>query len=190
MDAIGLTDVGSQGKVNEDHFVIATLQKAAELRQTSLADRGSSTVLRGPEAMVFVVADGVGGRPGGAFASETAVTALSSTWGRRPGCFHNLDVDREHEFLDQLEAAVHEAHERVVGPTSGAQGQGPATTLTMATLVWPRATWSMWATAAPSTSTGPAPAAHPGSDHGRVHGGRGRVDRGAGRRRRRSAAPW
>ena len=46
-------------------------------------------------------------------------------------------MDREHEFLGQLEAAVHEAHERVVAQ-SGGKGQGPATTLTMATLVWPR----------------------------------------------------
>ena len=93
--------------------------------------------MRGPEALLFVVADGVGGRPGGAQASETAVTALVDYIGRAAGCFHQLDVDREHEFVAQLEAAVQDAHQRVVAQ-SGRPGQGPATTLTMATLVWPR----------------------------------------------------
>ena len=135
--ASGLSDVGLKHKVNEDHFVIAALQRSADVRQTSLPDPRVFDVLRGPEALVFLVADGVGGRPGGALASETAVTALMEYIGRAAGPIHQLDVDREHEFLGQLEAAVHEAHDRVVAQ-SGGKGQGPATTLTMATLVWPR----------------------------------------------------
>ena len=137
VDASGLSDVGLKRKVNEDHFVIAALQRSADVRQTSLPDPRVFDVLRGPEALVFLVADGVGGRPGGALASETAVTALMEYIGRAAGPIHQLDVDREHEFLGQLEAAVHEAHDRVVAQ-SGGKGQGPATTLTMATLVWPR----------------------------------------------------
>jgi protein phosphatase len=46
-------------------------------------------------------------------------------------------VDRENEFLEQLEAGVREAHRRIVAEHGGREG--PATTLTMATLVWPRA---------------------------------------------------
>lgn len=138
VDASGLTDVGLKRKLNEDHFVIASLQKSADVRQTSLADQRVFDVLRGPEALLFVVADGVGGRPGGAQASETAVTALVDYLARAAGCIHQLDVDREHEFLGQLEAAVQEAHQRVVAQSGGRAGQGSATTLTMATLVWPR----------------------------------------------------
>ena len=137
VDASGLTDVGLKRKLNEDHFVIAALRKSTDVRQSSLSDTRVFDMLRGPEALLFVVADGVGGRPGGAQASETAVTALVDYIGRAAGCFHQLDVDREHEFVAQLEAAVQEAHQRVVAQ-SGSPGQGPATTLTMATLVWPR----------------------------------------------------
>lgn len=137
VDASGLTDVGLKRKVNEDHFVIAALRKSTDVRQSSLSDTRVFDMLRGPEALLFVVADGVGGRPGGAQASETAVTALVDYIGRAAGCFHQLDVDREHEFVAQLEAAVQDAHQRVVAQ-SGRPGQGPATTLTMATLVWPR----------------------------------------------------
>jgi protein phosphatase len=129
--------VGRKRKVNEDHFVIVSLQKAAQVRQTSLANPRVFDRLSGPEALLFLVADGVGGRPGGALASETAVTAMVEYIGQAAGCFHNLDVDREHEFLEQLEHGVHRAHQRIVAEHGGREG--PATTLTMATLVWPRA---------------------------------------------------
>jgi protein phosphatase len=138
VDASGLTDIGRKRKANEDHFVIVSLQKTARVQQTSLADPRVFDRLSGPEALLFVVADGVGGRPGGALASETAVTALVEYIGQAAGCFHNLDVDRENEFLDQLESGVLEAHRRIVAE-HGDRREGPATTLTMATLVWPRA---------------------------------------------------
>lgn len=135
VDASGLTDVGRKRKANEDHFVIVSLQKTADVRQTSLADPKVFDRLRGPQATLFLVADGVGGRPGGALASETAVTAMVEYIAQAAGCFNNLDVDREHEFLDQLETGVREAHRRIVAEHGR---EGPATTLTMATLVWPR----------------------------------------------------
>ena len=138
VDAYGLTDVGRKRKANEDHFVIVSLQRAARVRQTSLADPAVFDRLGGPEAFLFVVADGVGGRPGGAVASQTAITALAEFIGQAAGCFHSLDVDQEHEFLEQLETAVRRAHQRLT-EEYGAGGYGPATTLTMATLAWPRA---------------------------------------------------
>jgi serine/threonine protein phosphatase PrpC len=137
VDAFGLTDAGKVRPLNEDHFAIAVLRKAIELRQCSIADERLTERYAAPEALVFVVADGVGGQPGGAFASQTAITTLVEYLGQAAGCYHNLDVTREHEFLAQLEASVQTAHQRIAG--SAGQSGGPATTLTMATLVWPRA---------------------------------------------------
>jgi serine/threonine protein phosphatase PrpC len=137
IDAFGLTDAGRVRRSNEDHFAIATLRKAIELMQCSIGDGSAFDRYRGPDAMVFVVADGVGGQPGGAFASETAIATLVEYLGQAAGCFHNLDVSREHEFLDQLERSVLTAHERLT--RGDAAPGGPATTLTLVTLVWPRA---------------------------------------------------
>jgi protein phosphatase len=137
VDAFGLTDPGKVRPANEDHFAIAVLRKAVELRQCSITASHVTERYSSPEAMVFVVADGVGGQPGGAFASETAITALVEYLSQAAGCYHNLDVTREHEFLAQLENSVHTAHLRLGGSEGGSHG--PATTLTMATLVWPRA---------------------------------------------------
>jgi serine/threonine protein phosphatase PrpC len=138
VDAFGLTDVGKVRTRNEDHFVIASVRKSMELHHTSIADQGPFERMRSAEARLFVVADGVGGRPGGELASGTAVQALLEYMAQIAGSFNNLDVDREQEFLDRLEDAVHQAHQRILREL-GAGGHGPATTLTMVMLVMPRA---------------------------------------------------
>lgn len=144
VDARGLTDIGKRRKANEDHFAILSLRKAADVRETSLPDPRVFDRLRGPEGWLFVVADGVGGQPGGALASEMAVTSLVEYLGQAAGCFNRIEPEREHEVLEQLEAAVHAAHERITAAGGDSRGgrspvPGPATTLTMALLVWPRA---------------------------------------------------
>ncbi len=145
VDAKGLTDVGKKRHSNEDHFVILTLRKVVEVRDSSLAGPQAFDRLRAPEGWVFVVADGVGGMAGGALASETAVTTLVEFLGQATGCFNRIEPDNEHELLEELEAAVHAAHRKIMekyggGARSGRNApSGPATTLTMALLVWPRA---------------------------------------------------
>lgn len=138
VDASGLTDVGRKRKANEDHFVIVSLRKAAEVRQTSVPDPRVFDRLQGQEALLFVVADGVGGRAGGALASETAVTSLVEYLADAAGCVQGLDTEHEHEFLERLEHGVRQTHQRIF-VEGGGRGQGMATTLTMAVLVWPRA---------------------------------------------------
>jgi protein phosphatase len=138
VDACGLTDVGRKRKVNEDHFVIVSLRRGAEVRQTSVPDPRVFDRLQGHEALLFLVADGVGGRAGGAMASETAVTSLVEYLADAAGCVQELDTDREHDFLERLESAVRDTHQRIFAE-GGGHGQGMATTLTMAVLVWPRA---------------------------------------------------
>lgn len=143
VDAKGLTDIGKKRKSNEDHFVIMTLRKAAEVRDSSLSDPHAFDGLRGPEGWLFVVADGVGGQAGGGLASEAAVTTLVEYLGRAAGCFNRIEPDREHELLEQLESGVQAAHRRITETYGGPRGRnappGPATTLTMALLLWPRA---------------------------------------------------
>ena len=100
VDAKGLTDIGKKRKGNEDHFVILTLRKQVEVRDSSLADPSVFERLHGPEGWLFVVADGVGGVAGGALASETAVTTLAEFLGQATGCFNRIEPDKEHELLE------------------------------------------------------------------------------------------
>jgi PPM family protein phosphatase len=138
VDSFGLTDVGRVRSNNEDHFVIATLSKSVALEHTSIESREAFDRMRGSSARLFIVADGVGGRPGGELASGTAVESLVQYISQTVGCFNSADVDKENEFLVQLEGAVQRAHERIQEEL-GAGGHGPSTTLTMATLIGSRA---------------------------------------------------
>ena len=138
VDSFGLTDIGTIRTVNEDQFVIASLRKSVRLRHTSLTDAGLVARLAGVESYLFVVADGVGGRPGGELASTSAVASLLEYVDQAVVAYHSLDIDQEHNFLANLEHSVQRAHERII-EEHGSPGKGPATTLTMVTLTWPRA---------------------------------------------------
>ncbi len=136
LDVFGLTDIGKKRAENEDHFAVALMRKSLELQHTNLESQESFDRFGQSTARLLMVADGVGGSFAGGLASSSAVEALTEYLGQTAGCYYKFDVDTEHEFLDQLEGAVQKAHERVQSHTP--KGRGPATTLTMVTLVWPR----------------------------------------------------
>jgi protein phosphatase len=137
VDASGLSHQGKVRSVNEDHFAIMTLQKAVQLRATNLNDTTLLERLHKPEVYILVVADGVGGATGGKIASGIAVKSVVEYLAEAVGCVRDFDAEQENAFLEQLSHAVERGHERLkeMFQTQG----GPATTLTMMTLVWPRA---------------------------------------------------
>ena len=137
VEAHGLSHAGKVRGANEDHFAIMTLQKSVQLRETNLQDMTLLDRLRKPEVHILIVADGVGGAVGGKIASGVTVRSIVEYLAEAVGCVQDFDVDREHLFLDHLSQAVERGHNRLkeMFQTQG----GPATTLTMVTLVWPRA---------------------------------------------------
>jgi len=137
VEAYGLTHTGKVRENNEDHFVIATLRKAVDLGQTSLENGLLTGRVRESAAQLFVVADGVGGHTGGELASGAAVQCLLEYVAQAAGCFHDLGVDQENEFLERLEAGIQRAHERIQREL-GTGGVAPSTTLTLAALVGQR----------------------------------------------------
>lgn len=137
IDIAGLSHTGKVRRSNEDHFAIMTMRKSVEIDATSLQDSSLLDRVRRPVAHIFVVADGVGGAAGGQIASGVAVRSVVEYLAEAIGCAQDFDVEREQTFLDHLSGAVERGHERLkeMFQTQG----GPATTLTMVTLVWPRA---------------------------------------------------
>lgn len=109
-----------------------------EVRQTSLDTADALAQSTRSDAHLLVVADGVGGQAGGRVASGTAVEALTEYIAQTTGVSYGLDVALEEELLGQLERAVRHSHARIKSHFPGS-GTGPATTLTMVTLTWPRA---------------------------------------------------
>ncbi len=138
IDTFGVTHLGKVRKTNEDQFFVASLQKTLDLLHTSLERVAAFDEVQRSKAYLFVVADGVGSTGGGQIASSMAVQALITYISRTMGCFYSYELDTEHEFIEQLEAAVEHAHERLISEFSSKGSGGPATTLTIATLIWPR----------------------------------------------------
>ncbi|AHG93693.1 protein phosphatase 2C domain protein (plasmid) [Gemmatirosa kalamazoonensis] len=137
VESYGLSHVGAVRPGNEDHFIIASLQRSLEVRQTNLEDRGLLEPLCGPKAYLFAVADGVGGQEGGRLASGITLRTIVEYLSETVGSYHAVPAGREQAFLDPLRQAVQRAHERLLGTFGASQG-GPATTLTIALLVWPQ----------------------------------------------------
>jgi serine/threonine protein phosphatase PrpC len=138
LDVFGVTDRGQVRRVNEDQFLIASLHRTMQVRQTSLDHLPARAGLRETAAHLLVVADGVGGHQGGELASGTAVEAIAEHLGETVGCVYAFDVEREHEFLSLLQEAVARAHRQVRTRHPSDEGPAPATTVTMAVLIWPR----------------------------------------------------
>jgi protein phosphatase len=138
LESYGLSHVGKVREGNEDHFVIASLQRSLEVRQTNLEDRAVLDPLCGPKAYLYAVADGVGGLDGGRLASGLTIKTIVEYLSQTVGSYHAVTGGQEHAFLDPLNKAVQRAHDKLRSTFGISQG-GPATTLTIALVVWPQA---------------------------------------------------
>ena len=139
IESYGMSHPGKVRTVNEDHFVTVALHRAVEVRQTNLDDPHIFDRLSGPRAYLYVVADGVGGSSGGSVASAMAVGTIVHYLGEVVGAYNGFDTDHAKDFPDHLQRAIQRAHDRLVD-TFRLQGRGgPATTLTLAMIVWPHA---------------------------------------------------
>ena len=140
VDAFGLTDRGLVRDGNEDHFLIAHVNKAVDVRQTSLPSNAVAQEFGGAMGgHLLAVADGVGGGPEGEQASERTLTAMLSYMGRTATCFQSLETHEEHALLEKLEEVVRGVHASLLAEYGGVTSRLPATTLTMVLLAWPRA---------------------------------------------------
>jgi PPM family protein phosphatase len=138
IESYGISHAGNVRTVNEDHFVTAALQRAVQLRQTNLDDPHIFDRLSGPRAYLFVVADGVGGSSGGRVASAAAVATMVEYLGEMVGAYNGYGADQAKDFPEHLHAAAHRAHDNLVETFRLHTRGGPATTLTLAMVVWPQ----------------------------------------------------
>jgi len=139
IESFGISHTGNVRKVNEDHFVTAALQRAVQIRQTNLDDTHVFDRLSGPRAYLYAVADGVGGSAGGRVASAIAVATIVEYLGEVVGAYNGYGGDQLKDFPEHLRAAVQRAHDHLVETFRLQDRNGPATTLTLTMIVWPRA---------------------------------------------------
>jgi PPM family protein phosphatase len=141
MDCFGQTDRGLRRPSNEDHFLIADLNKALRIHQTSLNFDDEETLFGTSQGMMLLVADGMGGHAAGEQASRLTVESLTSSILNVMPWFFSRDAEGDEDLRTALERALHRCQERLQTEAKARPSvQGMGTTLTAAYVHWPRAT--------------------------------------------------
>ena len=139
MDIFGLTDIGLVRERNDDQFLIADLKKSVIIHQTSLSYDDETHLLGGSQAQLLLVADGVGGHPGGDRASRMAVQGIVQYLLNTMHWLFRLNDGREDAFLDDLKGALKFTQEKFRQHAEAVpMDQLMGTTITLAYIVWPQ----------------------------------------------------
>ncbi|QDT52569.1 Serine/threonine phosphatase stp [Caulifigura coniformis] len=141
MDCFGQTDRGLRRPSNEDHFLIADLNKALRIHQTSLNFDDEETLFGISQGMMLLVADGMGGHAAGEHASRLTVESLTHSILNCMPWFFSRDAEGDDDLRSALERALHRCQQRLQSEARAHPSvQGMGTTLTAAYVHWPRAT--------------------------------------------------
>ncbi|OAI54492.1 hypothetical protein AYO47_10010, partial [Planctomyces sp. SCGC AG-212-M04] len=141
LDCFGQTDRGLKRPTNEDHFLIADLNKALRIHQTSLNFDDEETIFGASQGMMLLVADGMGGHAAGEHASRLTVESLTSSILNHMPWFFSRDAEGDEDLRTALERALHRCQERLQTEAKAHPSvQGMGTTLTAAYVHWPRTT--------------------------------------------------
>ena len=137
IDVHGVTHVGKVRKINQDHFLIATVNKRVQMLHTSLPEAARSPFGDQRLAFLAMIADGVGGGEGGEKASAKALEIVTDYVASSMDCYYRSDSS-ETSFIDALQAAAMTCHDAVLAHAK-AEGvtRSMATTLTLWMGVWP-----------------------------------------------------
>jgi protein phosphatase len=137
IDIHGLTHVGKVRKDNQDHFLLATVNKQVNVLATNLGPQKHLPLGEQRVAFIVMVADGVGGLEGGAEASATALESVMQYVNDSMSCLYDRNVT-EKAFTQQLQQCVLRSHEAILARRAeGTQEGTMATTLTLFMGVWP-----------------------------------------------------
>ena len=105
IDVYGLTHVGKVRKVNQDHFLLASIYKRVQIHLTSLTDQQRLPFAEERLAVIAMIADGVGGGEGGERASSTALEMAMQYVVSSMNCYYSADYT-EVSFIDALQGLL------------------------------------------------------------------------------------
>ncbi len=132
VDASGLSDRGLRRAGNEDHFLVAQIDRTWRTVQTNMpADAFPASVIN--SVTVQIVADGMGGAVGGAVASRTVIATFVDIVLRTPNLILRLDTQNAQDVLTRMTARfekMKQALEEAVRLDPTLTGMG--TTMTLA----------------------------------------------------------
>jgi PPM family protein phosphatase len=134
----GMTDRGRVREHNEDHFLVAELERSLLVEHSSVEVMAGTNLTESPQGKLLIVADGMGGYGNGEIASSIAVDALARyAFAVMPWLLRHTQAS-EQELTDALRRALEHCHKQVKR-TAVRQGldRRMGTTLTLAYITWP-----------------------------------------------------
>ena len=140
MDCHGLTDPGRVRPTNQDHFLIADLNKSMKIQGTSLSLDNQARVYGGSQGKLLIVADGMGGEAEGERACTIAVDQVTTYVLNSLSWYFRLEEDSEQDFEDHLKEALQSCQKSIQSVVAlHPEMKSMGTTMTMVYIVWPRA---------------------------------------------------
>lgn len=136
LEVAGKSDVGRSREINQDHYLVADLQRLLQIRDTNVAEEECQRLFASPPGHLLVVADGMGGHASGEVASSTAVGSCARYVIDMMQWFIKLSESNEEDFRDELSECLRSVQRRLWSKSNGARRMG--TTVTMAYILWPR----------------------------------------------------
>jgi len=137
IDVYGITDSGKVRPDNQDHFVIGSLTKRLNIRQSSLRELDQIPIAEERVAFFAMVADGVGGGLKGEQASRTALEISTRYITESARSYYHTE-ETEADLVQALEEGAQKAHQAIQAQAaSDHTAAGMATTLTLFIGVWP-----------------------------------------------------
>jgi len=125
---------------NQDQYLIATLRRALEIESSSLPAQTTENLRRRAQALLLLVADGVGGGAGGEQASTHTLDTIIRYAAGSPRFYQRLQEQGLEDFRTDMTFAVQWSHAvlRERATDTDPELAGMASTLTMAVITWPR----------------------------------------------------
>jgi protein phosphatase len=146
LECAGLTHVGRQRERNEDQFLIATMQRTLEVRESSVSYDAMRWLPDSARGTILVVADGMGGAGSGDIASQVAVQAIANYLTSVLPIADAASRRAARALRDQTLPGVRQGLMRAIAKGDSAVRQAAhspganermGTTLTMAYVLWP-----------------------------------------------------
>jgi len=140
MDCFGLTDLGRMRPSNQDHYLIADLNKSLRVHSTSLNINDETRLYGGSQGKLLLVADGMGGEAEGERASTIAVDQVATYVLNSLSWCYRLEESSEDDFAEHLKEALQSCQDSIkTVANQRPETRSMGTTMTMVYIVWPRA---------------------------------------------------
>lgn len=135
----GHTDIGKVRAANQDHYLVADLNKSMTVHSSTLPIEAETEFYGGLRAQLLLVADGISGAAGGEVASQIGIGTTAKYVLNTMPWFLSLEHDHEDDQREELIAALQSCEEAIEAQAAQhPRYEGMGTTLTMAYIVWPR----------------------------------------------------